>query len=55
MIEAATDSLVRQAVALRVYDHYLGSPVMGTEAVAIHIYDKWFKTGKISIGNSEIV
>ena len=51
MIEAATDSLVRQAVALRIYDHYLGSPVMGTEAVAIHIYDKWFKTGKISIGS----
>ena len=51
MIEAATDSLVRQAVALRIYDHYLGSPVMGTEAVAIHIYDKWFETGKISIGS----
>jgi thiol-disulfide isomerase/thioredoxin len=51
MIEAAADSAVRQAVALRIYDHYLGSPVMGTEAVAIHIYDKWFEPGKISIGN----
>ena len=51
MIEAAADSAVRQAVALRIYDHYLGSPVMGAEAVAIHIYDKWFQTGKISIGN----
>ena len=51
MIEAAADSAVRQAVALRIYDHYLGSPVMGAEAVAIHIYDKWFQTGKISIGS----
>ena len=32
MIEAAADSAVRQAVALRIYDHYLGSPVMGAEA-----------------------
>lgn len=51
MIEAASDPAVRQAVALRIYDHYLGSPVMGTEAVAIHIYDKWFEPGKISIGS----
>ena len=51
MIEAASDSVVRQAVALRIYDHYLGSPVMGAEAVAIHIYDRWFAPGKISIGN----
>lgn len=50
MIEAAADSAVRQAVALRIYDHYLGSPVMGAEAVAIHIYDKWFQPGIISIG-----
>lgn len=51
MIEAVSDPAVRQAVALRIYDHYLGSPVMGTEAVAIHIYDKWFEPGKISIGS----
>ena len=51
MIEAAADSAVRQAVALRIYDHYLGSPVMGAEAVAIHIYDKWFEPGKVSIGS----
>lgn len=51
MIEAASDSLVRQFVALRIYDHYLGSPVMGAEAVAIHIFDKWFQTGKVSVGS----
>ena len=51
LIEASSDPAVRQFIALRVYDHYLGSPVMGTEAVAIHIYDKWFEPGKISIGS----
>ena len=52
MIEAASDPAVRQAVALRIYDHYLGSPVMGSEAVAIHIFDKWFEPGKISMGSN---
>lgn len=51
MIEATADPEVRQFVALRIYDHYLGSPVMGSEAVAIHIYDKWFQTGEISMGD----
>ncbi len=47
LIEAATDSLVRQFVAVKVYDHYLGSPVMGAEAVAIHVLDKWFFDGSV--------
>lgn len=51
MIEAASDPDVRQYVALKIYDHYLGSPIMGAEAVAIHIYDKWFQPGKISMGS----
>lgn len=51
MIEAASDPDVRQFVALKIYDHYLASPVMGDEAVAIHIYDKWFQPGKISMGS----
>lgn len=51
MIEASSDSLVRQFVAMRIYDHYIGSPVMGAEAVAIHIFDNWFQTRKISFGN----
>ena len=51
MIQAASDSLVRQYVALRIYDHYLGSPVMGAEGVAIHIFDRWFLPGTISMGS----
>lgn len=51
MIQAASDSLVRQYVALRIYDHYIGSPVMGAEAVAIHVFEHWFDTGKVSMGD----
>jgi hypothetical protein len=51
MIEVSADSLVRQFVALKIYDHYLESPVMGSEAVAIHVYDRWFRTGEISMGD----
>lgn len=46
LIESGTDSLVRDHVAQTIYDHYLNSPVMGFEAVAIHVYDNWFKPGK---------
>jgi hypothetical protein len=49
LIDAATDSLVRQYVALDIYDHYMNSPVMGSEAVAIHVLDNWFMTGKVKM------
>lgn len=42
LIETATDSLLRQFIAVKVYQHYFESPVMGAETVAIHILDKWF-------------
>ena len=38
LIESASDSLVRQFVAVKVYNHYFTSKVMGAEAVAIHIW-----------------
>ena len=42
LIGTATDSLLRQFIAVKVYQHYFESPVMGAEAVAIHVLDKWF-------------
>ena len=47
MIEACTDSLIRQRVAIRLYDHFLGSRVMGDEAVVVHLTDEWFAPGKV--------
>ena len=49
LIEAATDQSLRQQVALKIYDHYLNSPLMGDEAVAIHLIDKWFSGGEIAM------
>ena len=49
LIGSSTDSLVRQYVALRLYDHYMSSKVMGAEAVAIHIFDKWFLSGIVKM------
>ena len=49
LISTASDSLVRQHIALKLYDHYLTSKVMGSEAVAIHILDRWFFTHEISM------
>lgn len=49
IIESCTDSIVRQHVALKLYADYMSSPVMGAEAVAIDIADKWFFTGKVKM------
>ena len=49
MIEAASDSLVRQFVAQWLYEHYLESPLMGAEGVAIHILDQWFLPAKVKM------
>ena len=49
MLESCADSLVKQYVAVRIYDHFLGSKVMGDEAVAVHMVDDWFIPGKVSM------
>ena len=51
MIAAASDSLVRQFVAQWIYEHYIESPLMGAESVAIHIFDEWFLPGKVKMAS----
>ena len=51
LIESTSDSLVRQFVACTVYDHFIDSPVMGSEAVAVHVFDRWFAPGKVKMSN----
>lgn len=51
LIETATDSLVRQFVALDIFKHYRNSKIMGAENVAVHVYDKWFASGKVKMEN----
>lgn len=46
LIESAQDRELRNHIARKIYDHYFHSPVMGDEAVAIHLTDKWFSTGQ---------
>ena len=49
LISSVKDSLTTQHIALWLYDHYKESELMGDEAVAIHVYDNWFKTGTIAM------
>ena len=51
IIEASQDPAVRQAIALKIYDHYRHSALMGDEAVAIHITDVGFIPGKVAMGS----
>lgn len=46
LIGSVRDSLLRQHLAVTLFKYYKDAPVMGDEAVAIHIHDKWFATGK---------
>ena len=49
LIENTSDSLLRSYVARTIYDHFAASPVMGSEAVAIHVYDRWYKPGLVKM------
>ncbi len=53
MIGLSTDSLIRQFTAAKIYEYYMTSPVMGAENVAVHIYDEWFKDGRVKM-NSDL-
>ena len=48
LISSCTTAPVRNHVAVKVYDHFLQSKLMGDEAVAVHLVDKWFDSGKAS-------
>lgn len=49
LIETCSDSLVRQAVATDIYSFYRDSPIMGAEALAVYVCDKWFIPGKVKL------
>ena len=53
LISSCTDSLVRQYVALKIYDHYLNSKIMGDDAVAVHVAREWFLSGKVAMHAQE--
>ena len=53
LIEAASDKNLRQRIALKAYNHYLNSSLMGDEAVAIHLTDRWFLGGEIPMGSEK--
>lgn len=49
LVSSCKDSLVRQFVALKIYDHYLNSKIMGDDGVAVHMADTWFIPGKVAM------
>ena len=51
LISSCADSLVRQYVTLKCYDHYLKSNVMGDDAVAVHIADEWLLSRKVAMNS----
>ncbi len=49
MIGLSADSLTRQFMASKIYEHYINSKVMGAENVAVHVFDRWFKDGPLKM------
>ena len=49
LIESTSDSLIRHKVANKIYKTYIESPLMGAEAVAIHVFDRWFLDGGVKM------
>lgn len=49
LIGNARTSELKQHIALKVYAYYLNSPLMGDEAVAVHVADTWFLSGKVQM------
>ena len=50
MITACVDSTTKHKVARGLFERYRDSELMGDEAVAIGIYDKWFADGPLTFG-----
>ena len=48
LIGSVRDSLMRRHLAVSLFNYYKDAPVMGDEAVAIWLYDKWFASGKVA-------
>ena len=53
LIESSDDSIVRQYVALDIFNHFLNSPVMGSENIAVHVFDRWLSDRKIKMKTEE--
>ena len=49
LIESTSDSLVRQFVAQTIFNHFTDSKIMGSENVAVHVFDTWFLDGRVKM------
>lgn len=53
LIGSSSDSSIKSHIARTIYDYYIDNPVMGSEAVALHVFDKWFLPGHVKM-NSDV-
>jgi len=51
LLSSCTTDKVRNHVAVRLYSHFMGSKLMGDEAVAIYLTDSWFAPGKAAFND----
>ena len=44
IVSSVQDSVLRNAVAVKIYRHFRHSNVMGSENVAVYVFDRWFSS-----------
>jgi|GEM_PF-648972 len=52
IIDACTTPEAKSFTASKLFEMYSDPKIMGLEAVAVHIYDKYYKTGAVAFGDS---
>lgn len=55
LIGSCADSPTRSHVALWLYERYRTSKLMGSENVAVHIFDRWLATGEAGMDDTELM
>lgn len=53
LLSSLSDSAMVSHLAVRLYNHYSKSRIMGDEAVAVYLWDKWFESGLAAFESEE--
>ncbi|MGM9753521.1 MAG: TlpA family protein disulfide reductase [Candidatus Cryptobacteroides sp.] len=51
LMMASSDSLLRNWIGQRIMEHYMEPPLMGEEEVAVVLYEKWYKSGRLAFSD----
>jgi peroxiredoxin/predicted CopG family antitoxin len=51
MSKAEGDTAMTKFISAYIFNHYMGSKIMGMESIVVHIIDNYYLTGKVHVGD----